>query len=473
MKNKNIILLLIFLFAIFDSFHANKLVSINEEKDLEITEQTSIVLEKILKKVLPLSSESIGKATQNNNKDNGTNNSISKKPRLFQGDVVLNPYQAQDLIDQVVEKVESAGFDVSEITSETERRIKRKMDGNMKLTWEFPILYFVEKEVNGSIVDEALKLIELETCITFQRVNSSNLSKAGLRFFSGDGCYSEVGRRFKNTFQDVSIGKGCETIGTIQHETMHALGSYHEQSRYDRDKYLKVFLENVEKENEYNFLKVDLSSAITYDTKYDYGSDMQYSTTAFSRNEKPTMLPVEPLYAKTLGVNNGLSFVDAKLLNSYYCMKKCRRPISCANGYQNPNDCERCKCVDGYVGNRCDKLPPDTEECGVSNLLVLNEKKLLFVVGKKDCIYHIRTTPGKKIKMTVEVLAYFPAYENLCDFENSLEIKYLTDKTVTGALLCLFDNSTTIISKNDHVIVHHRSSGDKNGVRLELESIRS
>uniref|UniRef100_A0A0N5BCV3 Zinc metalloproteinase n=1 Tax=Strongyloides papillosus TaxID=174720 RepID=A0A0N5BCV3_STREA len=418
-----------------------------------------------------MNGELIENTTDGNDEKNGTTNDINKKLKLFQGDMVLNPNQAEDLLDKVVEKVESTGIQISEIIGERRRRKKRKMDANMKLTWKFPILYFVEREVNGSLIDIALKLMELETCIRFQRVYNIVSLEAGLRFFAGDGCYSSVGRRFTYSFQDVSIGEGCDTIGTVQHETMHALGSYHEQSRSDRDNYLKVFLENVEKENEYNFLKVQLSSALTYDTKYDYGSDMQYSTTAFSRNEKPTMLPVEPLYAKTLGVNSGLSFVDAKLLNSYYCMEKCRRPISCANGYQNPNDCERCKCVDGYVGNRCDKLPPNTKECGVSNLLVLNEKKLLFVVGKKDCIYHIRTRPGKKLKMTVRILIYFPGYKTHCKLENSLEIKYLIDKTVTGALLCLFDNSTTIISKGEHVIVHHRSTKVNNGVKLEIESI--
>uniref|UniRef100_A0A0K0FC92 Zinc metalloproteinase n=1 Tax=Strongyloides venezuelensis TaxID=75913 RepID=A0A0K0FC92_STRVS len=471
MKNKSIILLLIFLFAMFNSFKANKLVSISEKKDLEITEKTSGILERILEKVLTMSGEFKEKITQIYNKKN--TNTI-KEPKLFQNDIVLSPIQAEELVDQVVEKVENAGIDVSDIVSETERRKKRKMDGNMKLAWEFPILYFVENEVNGSMIDKALKLIELETCITFQRVNSTDLLKPGLRFFSGDGCYSPVGRRFTYSFQDVSIGVGCESIGTIQHETMHALGSYHEQSRYDRDDYLKIFLENVEKENEYNFLKVELSSAITYDAKYDYGSDMQYSAIEFSVNEKPTMLPVEPVYAKTLGVDGGLSFLDVKLLNHHYCKKKCLRSIMCYNGgYQDPNNCNKCKCVNGYAGDRCNKSTPDTTECGNTTRLIYNKKQLLHVIGKKDCIYHIKTPHGNKLKMTVKVLVYFPAYKFRCKLENSLEVKYFGDKTLTGALLCLFDNTTTIISKNDHVIIHHRSTEDTNGVKLEIESIRN
>uniref|UniRef100_A0A0K0FG49 Metalloendopeptidase n=1 Tax=Strongyloides venezuelensis TaxID=75913 RepID=A0A0K0FG49_STRVS len=413
-----------------------------------------------------MNGEIVGNTTDDYEEKNGTSNDINRKPKLFQGDMVLNSNQAEDLLDKVVEKVESAGIQISKIIGEKRRR-KRKIDANMKLAWKFPILYFVEREVNGSLIDIALKLMESETCIRFQRVYNIVSLEAGLRFFSGDGCYSSVGRRFTHSFQDVSIGEGCDTIGTFQHETMHALGSYHEQSRSDRDNYLKVFLENVEKENEYNFFKVEILASVTYDTQYNYGSTMQYTTNAFSINQKPTMWPIEPLYAKTLGVDSGLSF-----LNSHYCMKKCPQQIWCDNsGYQDPNNCFKCKCVNGFVGNHCDNLSPDTMECGNTLRLVLNEKQLLHVMGKKDCIYHVKTIPGKKLKMTVKILIYFPGYKIHCKLENSLEIKYLIDKTVTGALLYLFDNSTIVVLKNEHVIIHHRSTRVNNGVKLEIESI--
>ena len=59
-------------------------------------------------------------------------------------------------------------------------------------------------------------------------------------------CWSGVGREFwKNGFQEISLGSGCIRKGIMMHEILHALGFRHEQSRYDRDKYVEVFWENI------------------------------------------------------------------------------------------------------------------------------------------------------------------------------------------------------------------------------------
>ena len=40
--------------------------------------------------------------------------------------------------------------------------------------------------------------------------------------------------------QNVSIGAGCDTRAVVEHELLHALGFYHEQSRADRDNYVHI-----------------------------------------------------------------------------------------------------------------------------------------------------------------------------------------------------------------------------------------
>lgn len=56
------------------------------------------------------------------------------------------------------------------------------------------------------------------------------------------------------------------------HEMLHILGQTHEQSRNDRNRYVKIIWKNVISGHEENFYRV-----LTYDRNpYDLGSIMQY-----------------------------------------------------------------------------------------------------------------------------------------------------------------------------------------------------
>lgn len=45
--------------------------------------------------------------------------------------------------------------------------------------------------------------------------------------------------------QLLSLGPRCDHKAIIEHEMLHALGFYHEQSRQDRDDYVKIHLDQV------------------------------------------------------------------------------------------------------------------------------------------------------------------------------------------------------------------------------------
>lgn len=57
-------------------------------------------------------------------------------------------------------------------------------------------------------------------------------------------CFSSVGNRRVGK-QSLSIGTNCDRIATIEHEFLHALGFWHEQSRSDRDDYVKIMWDRI------------------------------------------------------------------------------------------------------------------------------------------------------------------------------------------------------------------------------------
>ena len=74
--------------------------------------------------------------------------------------------------------------------------------------------------------------------------------------------------------------------GTIAHEVGHAIGFWHEQSRPDRDDFIRIHRENVTDGKFYNFQPRTWGEIITLDIPYDLGSDMHYGSKV-SKHGKP------------------------------------------------------------------------------------------------------------------------------------------------------------------------------------------
>uniref|UniRef100_A0A8C2PX51 Metalloendopeptidase n=1 Tax=Cyprinus carpio TaxID=7962 RepID=A0A8C2PX51_CYPCA len=135
-----------------------------------------------------------------------------------------------------------------------------------------------------------------------------------LYIMSDSGCYSYLGRQGGG--QVVSLQRhGCVYHRTVQHELLHALGFHHEQNRSDRDKHIKILLENVIPEEQHNFKKTETNNLAT---PYDYNSVMHYSRKAFSRNNEPTMIPI-PDKKVVIGEARSMSRNDILRINRLYC----------------------------------------------------------------------------------------------------------------------------------------------------------
>ena len=101
------------------------------------------------------------------------------------------------------------------------------------------------------------------------------------------GCCSEVGHKTDSDIQAISVGPGCDEVGTIAHEIGHALGFYHEMSRPDRDTAVRILWENIHPDNRKNFkIEPDIES---FGLPYDPYSIMHYGVYDFTWNNLPVM----------------------------------------------------------------------------------------------------------------------------------------------------------------------------------------
>lgn len=106
------------------------------------------------------------------------------------------------------------------------------------------------------------------------------------------------------------------------------MGLWHEQSRYDRDKYIEVVEKNIKTEDKSNFEKYSKDSLDVQGLTYDFDSIMHYTTNAFSKNGKDTIKVINRhVYADqgspTVGQRNHLSKGDIAVINRLYnCPEK-------------------------------------------------------------------------------------------------------------------------------------------------------
>ncbi|KAI4884668.1 hypothetical protein NFI96_010347 [Prochilodus magdalenae] len=160
-----------------------------------------------------------------------------------------------------------------------------------------------------------------------------------------DRCWSYIGKM--GGPQLLSIGNGCEYISTVEHEFLHALGFYHEQSRMDRDDYVTIVYESILTGYASNFNKAPEST--TQGTPYDYTSVMHYGQDAFSNGSGHTILTKVPQYQDVIGQRFDLSPTDALELSKLY---NCSVPVvSMTNISSGPSFFMHFSTMTGLVGD--------------------------------------------------------------------------------------------------------------------------
>ena len=171
----------------------------------------------------------------------------------------------------------------------------------------------------ANVIRRAMDHWEDNTCLRFVARSHSDY----IRFDNtDDGCYSNsIGR--DGGQQKINLGDRCETFGIIVHEIGHAVGFWHEQSRPDRDSYVRINTDNVKDGKVHNFMKRSDHDIDYQGVGYDYRSIMHYNEYAFSRNNNPTIVQNNnPEYVRQgspiIGQRNGLSTKDIEQAKRLY-----------------------------------------------------------------------------------------------------------------------------------------------------------
>jgi hypothetical protein len=170
-------------------------------------------------------------------------------------------------------------------------------------------------QANRDAVIDAIALWEKSTFVRFIPLTESNQSLyPDYVVFMPDGgkqCSSYVGRNGGKQY--VLLSARCTTMITA-HELGHVLGLWHEQSRADRDNYIRIMWENIDDRSKYNF-EQHLTDGVDHGP-YNYQSIMHYAPYAFSKNGEKTIVPL--VDGVTIGQRKEISPLDIQAVNAMY-----------------------------------------------------------------------------------------------------------------------------------------------------------
>lgn len=194
------------------------------------------------------------------------------------------------------------------------------MNFKTSFTHDCLTLLFVAEE-HVAQIDKAIQLIQQATCVRF----IARTDEEDYVTFTGDSlhCSSMVGReggeQFIKLTKDDAVGEGCFQIGSVMHEIMHALGFYHMHKSPERDDFITIMWDNIDKGDHSKLDKREDEEDLTnFGLGYDFDSIMHYSSKLYSINDEDTLVAANPEDTLRMGQREWLSDGDILRIRRMY-----------------------------------------------------------------------------------------------------------------------------------------------------------
>ncbi|KAM8847666.1 meprin A subunit beta-like [Synchiropus picturatus] len=212
--------------------------------------------------------------------------------------------------------------------------------------WDLPVPYTLHRGLDlnvKGVVLRALDQFRLKSCIDFT-VRETQDYFIHVQNQVNDECSSSVGQQNLENGQNISLGRYCSSINTVEKHVLRTLGFYPEHVRPDRDDFITIVYENIQEGKSEMFNIVNDSS--TEGLPYDYRSVTHYGQYEFTKVPAPTILTKDPKYQDVIGQSEEMSPGDAKKLNlRYKCNDSVAFQLYC--GFSDGAMCHMTHCSGG------------------------------------------------------------------------------------------------------------------------------